>query len=291
MSFSRALVLVLAAWLAAFAVGQAAEPLPTRPQRVISLAPNLTELVAELDAASQLAGISQYSNFPPQVQHLPRVGSYYRPDFERILALRPDLCLAIEDGNPKDLLEKLEAMKIPVLLLKPQSIEGLRQSFIRLGDALGRQQEAAQAVIRMDLLLGKLDALRKACPQNGRKRTLLVLQHKPLIVSARGGYLDELANLAGALNPVEAPMPYPRLSVEAVLELKPEVVLRVDMQSWTHPGSIQPTNPDPLLWPEAKEYLLNPDLFARPSLRSLEAAQALVPLLCGTGQSLPEAKP
>lgn len=247
---------------------------------MVSLAPNLTELVAGLGAAEQLVGISTDSNYPPTLQHLPTTGSYYRPSLEQIVALKPDLCLAVADGTPHDLVARLRAMEIAVLVLNPSSLEGLQESIRQLGQHLDKKTAADSMLQEIEQVLHDLEQARNNCASNQPESVLLVLQHNPLIVQAKGGYLDELVERAGAKNVVVAPMPYPRLSRERVVELKPGIVLRIDMQTWPHEESILPEKADSLFWPQARVYALNPDLFARPSLRSLKAAVALAPLLC-----------
>jgi iron complex transport system substrate-binding protein len=78
--------------------------LPDNPQRVVSLAPNITEIIFALGREHRLKGVTMYSDYPDAAQKLPKVGSYVRLDLEKIVALRPDLCIAVKDGNPKEVI-------------------------------------------------------------------------------------------------------------------------------------------------------------------------------------------
>ena len=78
------------------------------PQRIVAMAPNITEIVFALEQEKKLIGVTTYSDYPPAAQDIPRVGSYIHLDLERIVALQPELCLAIKDGNPKDTVMRLE---------------------------------------------------------------------------------------------------------------------------------------------------------------------------------------
>ena len=83
--------------------------IPENPSRVVSLAPSLTEVVFATGQGARLVGATLYSNYPPEARDLPRVGSYVHLDIEKIMALKPDLCLAIKDGNPIAVVRRLEA--------------------------------------------------------------------------------------------------------------------------------------------------------------------------------------
>ena len=90
--------------------------IPEDPQRVVALAPNITEIVFALGEGHRLAGVTTYSDYPAEAKRIQKVGSYVHLDLERIVALSPDLCLAIKDGNPKEAVNRLESFGIPVYL-------------------------------------------------------------------------------------------------------------------------------------------------------------------------------
>ncbi|MBW2465853.1 MAG: ABC transporter substrate-binding protein, partial [Deltaproteobacteria bacterium] len=96
---------------------------PDNPQRVITLAPSITEIIFDLRQEKRLVGATQFSTYPPEAEALPRVGSYVRLDIEKIVSLRPDLCLAIKDGNPKHIVEKIISLGIPVYVINPRNLQ------------------------------------------------------------------------------------------------------------------------------------------------------------------------
>ena len=83
---------------------------PDNPQRVVSLAPSITEIVFALNQGHRLQGVTTYSDFPSEAVKLPKVGSYVHLDLEKIVALKPDLCIAIKDGNPRMIAQRLESL-------------------------------------------------------------------------------------------------------------------------------------------------------------------------------------
>ena len=106
---------------------------PHDPQRIVSLAPSISEIIFELDQGDRLKGVTQYSNYPPQALQLPKVGSYIRLDLERIVALKPDLCLAIKDGNPKEIVDRLQSMQIPVYVVDPHDLTTVIRTIVEIG--------------------------------------------------------------------------------------------------------------------------------------------------------------
>jgi len=118
--------------------------IPDSPQRVLALAPSLTEMIFSLGAGSKLVGATQFSNFPPAAKKLPRVGSYVQLDVERIVALQPDLCLAIKDGNPRRAVDAVKSLGIPVFAVNPRSIKQVMETLVILGELLHTQKQAEQ---------------------------------------------------------------------------------------------------------------------------------------------------
>jgi iron complex transport system substrate-binding protein len=276
-------------------------PLPDNPKRVVSLAPNITEMVFALGAEDLLVGRSQFSDYPPEALRLPSVGSYYRPDIERVVALRPDLCLAARDGPPVATLERLEQLGIPVFILDPQSLQGVRETLLLLGEALGRRQEAARLAETMDGRLRALDArVEEALRRTGKRPAVfLQLQAAPLMGCGRGTYPGELIFRAGGDNPLRSNTPYPRLSMEDLLALRPDVIIAPEDKgpdagdanghgsgSGTALAAYQ-SPPFSRSIPAARSgrvHVLPADLLFRPSPRGLDALESLIPLLFPGGE-------
>ena len=122
---------------------------PANPQRIVSLAPNITEIVFALGQEHRLVGVTRYSDFPPAAESLPRVGSYVHLDLERIVSLSPDLCLGIKDGNPLEAVRRLESLGIPVYAVDPRNLASVMETLLTIGNLLGAQERADQVVGNM----------------------------------------------------------------------------------------------------------------------------------------------
>uniref|UniRef100_A0A832A371 Cobalamin-binding protein n=1 Tax=Desulfacinum infernum TaxID=35837 RepID=A0A832A371_9BACT len=202
--------------------------IPEEPRRVITLAPSLTEMVFALGAGHRVVGVSRYSNFPPQVQDLPKVGSYVQPDVEKIVALTPDLCLAVKDGNPREVVEKLERLGIAVYAVNPKNLQEVMETLTALGDVLQAQEEARKVRDRMERRLEEVD--RRLRGVERRPRVFFQIGVTPIVSVGTETFAQELIHRAGGVNVAAGPEPYPRFSVEQVLALRPDVIVVSSME-------------------------------------------------------------
>jgi len=232
-TFAFALVLVLqllpALCPARTLVDQAGRSvlLPTHPQRVVALAPSITEVVYALGRQDLLKGTTQYSDDPPEAKNLPRVGSYVRLDIEKILALKPDLCLAIKDGNPLHSVSRLEELGIPVYVVDPHNLAGIMGMVSGLGEVLNAVGQAEKITAEMRGRAGRIAA--RIGPAIPRPRVFFQIDAAPIVSAGRTTFIDELITLAGGRNLAAATEGYPRFSWEEVLRLDPEVAIVASM--------------------------------------------------------------
>src|SRR5215467_5493834 len=106
------------------------------PRRVVTLAPNLTEIVFALGAGDRLVGVSEYSDYPEAARKIPRVGGL-EVDAEKVAALKPDLVLAIAEGNAQGPVRALEAAGVPVAVVASGSLDAVLEAIRAVGDRLG----------------------------------------------------------------------------------------------------------------------------------------------------------
>jgi iron complex transport system substrate-binding protein len=251
---------------------------PEDPSRVVALAPSVTEIVFALGQQRRLVGVSTHSDYPEDAKRLPVVGSYVRPDLERILALKPDLCLAVKDGNPKALADRLETMGIPVYAVDPQTLRGILQAVEGVGEVLGATEKAQVIVDRMKERIEGVRAL--AAKARSRPRVFYQIGVAPMVSAGSGTYLHEMIELAGGENLAAGREPYPRFSPEEVVTLAPEVILVSVMRSegtraheiWGRFRTVPALRSD-------RVHVVDSDLFDRPSPRLVQALEELVLLL------------
>jgi iron complex transport system substrate-binding protein len=253
---------------------------PAQPKRVISLAPSLTEMVFSLQAEDTLVGATRYSNFPAGAKKLPRVGSYIQLDLEKIVAMKPDLCLAIKDGNPIRTADAIKALGIPVLAIDPRSIEQIMEAFLLLGDILGATKRAEELVSDMKHRL-VLVKERVASSQN-RPTVFFQIADIPIISAGKNSYIDRLITLAGGKNLAGNMTDYPRYSWENIMLLQPDVVLLSSMAGGKSPELLKASWQQ---WPEIPAvrnnqlHVVDADLFNRPTARLITGLEILAELL------------
>lgn len=250
------------------------------PQRVVTLAPSLTEIAFALGVGGRVVGVSRYSNFPAEAQGIPRVGSYVQPDVEKIVALKPDLCLAVKDGNPKEAVEKLEHLGIPVYAVNPRSLDGVMETLLALGDVLGARQEAESVVARMRERIRAVDELLWGVSE--RPGVFFQIGVLPIVSVGTNTLAHELIVRAGGRNLTEGSEPYPRLSVEQIMGLRPDVIV---VSSMEREQVFEQVRDQWRRWPGIpavaahRVHLVPSDLFDRPGPRLVEGLELLAKLL------------
>jgi len=253
-----------------------AEPLT----RVVSLAPNLTEISYEVGGGDALVGATRFANVPDAAARLPKVGSYVALDLEKIVSLKPQLCLAIRDGNPKASVERLEALGIPVYVFDPKSLEDVVDTVVRLGEIFRTEAQAATLAAgyrqRLERVAGQLTGLKD------RPRVFFQIDAQPIFSAGSDTFLHQLLVRSGAVNLAGERSGYPRYSWEELLTLKPDVVLLASMgggytdrelrarwQAWPQIPAVR----------NGQLFVVDADLFDRPSPRLIDALEVLVGLL------------
>lgn len=111
--------------------------LPTEPRRIISLAPNITEILYYIGLGDRVVGVTRFSNYPPEVKDKPVVGSYIDLNVEKIIDLAPDLVIGTVDGNRKKVVDLLEQAGIPVFITNPTNIKGIISAITTVGRVCG----------------------------------------------------------------------------------------------------------------------------------------------------------
>jgi len=232
---ARALLLALAAPLllgpGAEGEGTGSAPGPERAEaepgsaaRVVTLYPSLTATVLALGAEAQLVGVDDYSaQMEPRVRDLPRVGGLFNPSLEAIVGLEPSFVALVPSAQQRGLRERLEALGIDVLVLPNITLEQVLGSIEQLGARLGREPAARR---RIAAIRDTWRETREAAAGREPPRAVIVLQRDPLYVVGSGSFLDAMLSAAGARNLAAGfDEPYPRVSVEWLIEAAPGLIL------------------------------------------------------------------
>jgi iron complex transport system substrate-binding protein len=214
----RVLAFVAALWFALGTAIAAAAPL-----RIVSLAPNLTELLFAAGAGEQVVGASEFSDWPPPARDLPRIGDAFRLDYEGILALRPDVAVAWQTGTPAEAIARLEQAGIPVVVVPVQSLEEIAAGIETLGRLAGTEGVAAAAAggFRSDV-----ERLRARHAGRPVLEVFIELDHRPLFTVTGRHLISEMVSVCGGRNVFASLRGLaPSVDLEAVIAARPDVIL------------------------------------------------------------------
>lgn len=204
------------------AVGRTVE-VPPEPQRIVSLAPNLTEILFALGLDERVAGVTIFCDWPPAAAGKPRVGGFINPSLEAIVSLRPDLVLATADGNRESDVLRLEGLGLAVYVTDSRSLAQVKESILAVGRLTGRESQALRLADSMER---RRKAVRAAVATAPPRSVFVALDTRPLVTAGRGTFVDQLIEEAGGRNVVEsAGVKYPVYSLEALAASDPEVIV------------------------------------------------------------------
>jgi iron complex transport system substrate-binding protein len=253
---------------------------PVSPKRVVSLAPSITEIVYDLKCGNLLKGATTYSDFPKAAQSLPKVGSYVYLDLEKIVSLQPDLCIGIKDGNPKEIVMRLEALGIPVYAVNPRSLDSIQSTVIEIGDLLHADETARQVTEEMK---SRIDTIRQlSATAKHRPRVFFQIGISPIVSAGSDTFIHELIEIAGGINLAQSHTSYPRFSTEEVVVAAPDIMI---ITSMAREKAFDQINAKWQQWPNIpavknnRIFLVDSDLFDRPTPRLMEGLETLFQLI------------
>ncbi len=194
------------------------------PQRIVSLAPSITESLYQLGAGERIVGVTIFADVPAEVRKKAKVGTMLNPSLEKIVSLNPDLVLITQEGNSLQTMDSLRRLGIKVFVIgESRDFSDIKEHFLLLGKIVGQEKKAGQIVREAS---GIIAAVRKEVSPLPLVRVFWQVWPHPLFTVAKGTFIDQLIRMAGGINIVhEAKIRYPRYSREAVIEKNPQVII------------------------------------------------------------------
>jgi len=254
--------------------------LPDRVDRVISLAPNLTEIVFAVDAGPRLVGDTTYCDYPIEAKTIEKVGDTQHPNLERIIALRPQVVLVSTASQLEVFTEQLRNHNIAVFITDPRDLEGVFRSIEQVGEIVGNAEKATALV---STLRGRAAAVENALKQSPRIRTFYQLSAEPLYTAGHDSFVTDLLRRAGA-DSVTASVPgaWPKYSAESALAARPDaIILPTGGSMGEGNGTVAKALAASPAAKTGRVYKINDDHLVRPGPRAVdgleEIARALHP--------------
>jgi len=231
MGRKRATAIVLAGVLLVVGCRPGSESTPTvtaNPRRIVSMAPSLTETLFALGLGERVVGRTRFCSHPPEVREVPEVGGYLDPNYEAVVALRPDLVVLIQSSGEAD--RRMQSLGIPVLLVDQHDVAGVLESVTVLAEACGVPE---RGVALRATLEERLAAVARAVAGFPRPRVVMVVGHeigggavRSVWAAGPDTFYHDVLGIAGGVNAVESGVVrYPEVSREGLVALDPDVVL------------------------------------------------------------------
>ena len=246
------------------------------PQRIVSLAPSITENLFALGVGDRVVGVTSWCDYPEEAKTKTVVGDALSLNLEVLLSLEPDLVVG-DSTLVQGHLETLESFGIPTFVVSPSTIAEVQHSLIELGEAVGEPKKGEELAAAMAARLAELTG---SVQRSFKPRVWLEVWNDPFMTAGPGSFMHELVELAGGENiAADAGSPWPVFSEEVVIERDPQVIIltnynlieALNRPAWQGTSALQ----------NGHVYEVNADLYARSTPRILDAVEGLIAILDG----------
>ncbi|HXY55787.1 MAG TPA: cobalamin-binding protein [Nitrospirota bacterium] len=198
------------------------------PKRIVSLAPNMTEILYALGLGDNIVGVTSFCDYPEEAKKKPKIGGMSDPSLEAVVSLKPDIVVMTTDGNPKEFEERLRSLEVHTYVSQARRLADLPRGIRELGVALGVRERADALADKIAAGIrnsaGQKAAL--ASPPSTPKKILFIVWPEPLIVAGPGTVInDAIALLRGENLAATAKTQYPKYSIEEAIRQAPDVIM------------------------------------------------------------------
>ncbi len=194
-----------------------------QPARIVSMAPDLTEILFALGLGARIAGVTRDSDYPPAALVKPKVGTFWQPNIEAVIATKPDLVVALAFEQQRDFARRLKRIGYDCLAVEIERIDDLFRAIAAIGKAADVQEQAQELSDNMKATIHRLQTATAGLP---KVKVLWVVQREPLRVAGRDTFVNEMIELAGGENAIGPTLhKYPPIGAEEVIAAKPQVII------------------------------------------------------------------
>lgn len=243
-----------------------------KPQRIISLAPNLTEMIYDLKLEKYLVGNTIYCDFPEEAKHVEKVGDMLTFNFEKIVTLKPDLIFITVEGNTKETYDKFKELGLRIFVSNPRNYEGIKKTYQDIGKIFSVNTEST--LKNWDSTINRI----KNGSKNFNKTAMFIVQLTPLMIAGPNTFLNEYLNFCGLKNiAYDSPLNYPIFNREEVIKRDPDFIIipTSDNDSADKMISIYPEWKTLKAIKNKKIIYVNNNLFLRPGPKFVKAVENL----------------
>ena len=214
----------------------------SKPARIVSLAPSITETLFAVGAGQQLVAVTDFCQYPEAAQQLPRIGGYLDPSLSQIVALAPDLVVMLD--RQQNLHRQLQQLGINTLLIDNARLDGILQSIVDIGRATGHATTAKQLHTR---ITQQITSIQRQVAGKPRKATLMAIAHYTnseqldmVYIAGQQDFYNDILHLAGGRNVYQdTRLKVPAVSLEGLLRMDPEVIIDIFPDAGAHQADLQ----------------------------------------------------
>ena len=248
--------------------------LPERIDRIVSLAPSVTEMIFAAGAGDRLVGVTSYCDYPDAAKRIEKVGDTQTPNIERIISLKPDVVFVSTASQLETFFRTLEQQDIAVYVTDPRGIGGITENLRTFGKLFGTSNIA-------DDLANKLEHRTRAIAdrETGDQRPTVFLQisNEPLFTIGKDAFMAEVIERAGGnLVTRDVPTAFPKLSKETASAMNPEVIILSFSEDNREPNAVFRNSP---AVKNGRVFRINPDIISRPGPRLVDALERIAGFL------------
>jgi iron complex transport system substrate-binding protein len=199
------------------------------PKRIISLAPNITEILFALGVDDRVVGVSNFCDFPEAAKQKTKVGGLSNPSIEAVVSLKPDMVFLTHDGNPQAFEERLRSMKIHTVVIQARKISDLPAAIRQVGAVVGAMEKAELLAVdiekRINVFIERKRISHVQAKPSKKQKVLFIIWPDPLIVAGPGTTTNEALSLLGLENiAARTTTAYPKYSIEEILRQAPDLI-------------------------------------------------------------------
>lgn len=249
--------------------------LDTIPKRIITLAPNLSEIVYDLNLQKYLIGNTLYCNYPPEAQTVEKVGDMLTFNFEKILTLKPDLIFITVEGNTKETYDKFRDLGLKLFVSNPRDFEGIKKTCSDLGKIFKIEEDVNKKISDWD---STIVYVKRESEKTGNQTAMFLIEAKPTMLAGKNTFINQYLEMCGLKNIAEkSPMNYPIFNREEILKSDPDFII-YPTEKGKHIPNLKNLYPE---WRGLKAIknnrvvFVDRDLYMRPGPRFAEAVKDL----------------
>lgn len=245
------------------------------PERVISLNPNLTEMIFKLGKGGSLVGNTSFCNYPPEAEKVTNVGDIMTVNYELVSSLKPDLIFISAEGSRKTEYDKLKDLGFNVFVSNPKNFKGIKKTFRDIGTLLGAENLADSLINNWS---NRIAAVKEKAQKREVKSAMMMINLKPVMLAGKNTFLNELLKFNNLTNIAEnSEVNYPQFSREEILIRDPDYIIFPPYEETSIEEFIK-------IYPEWKDltaikngivFFVDTDIYSRPGPRFIDAVEDL----------------